>query len=179
MQIRWQRVFRAENQGNHQNFDTSLLTYKCWLIFMAMKQKKIFFLKKKIQNGRLKKRSFSISANSQYFFSKFSWMGPWVSRIDWCEGHWWDSTYLAVRLSDIRCKTAKKCFFCVFWMFLSLCGQPHGHIHWASSMPFTSINPTNPKTNLRNFRENFLRIGDFEKRCFFESAILNFIFQKK
>ena len=120
MQIRWQRVFWAENQGNHQNFDTSLLTYKCWLIFMAMKQKKIFFLKKKIQNGRLKKRSFSISANSQYFFSKFSWMGPWVSRIDWCEGHWWDSTYMAVRLSDIRCKTAKKCFFCVFRPFLSL-----------------------------------------------------------
>ena len=29
VQIRWQRVFWAENQGNHQNFDTSLLTYKC------------------------------------------------------------------------------------------------------------------------------------------------------
>ena len=46
-------------------------------------------------------------------------------------------------------------------------------------MPFTSINPTNPRTNLWKFREIFLRIGDFEKRCFFESAILNFIFQKK
>ena len=65
-------------------------------------------LKKKFQNGRLKKRSFSISANSQYFFSKFSWMGPWVSRIDWCKGHWWDSTYMAVRLSDISSKTAWK-----------------------------------------------------------------------
>ena len=29
VQIRWQRLFWAENQGNHQNFDTSLLTYKC------------------------------------------------------------------------------------------------------------------------------------------------------
>ena len=29
------------------------------------------------------------------------------------------------------------------------------------------------------FAKIFLRIGDFEKRCFFESAILNFIFQKK
>jgi hypothetical protein len=26
VQIRWQRVFWAENQGNCQNFDTSLLT---------------------------------------------------------------------------------------------------------------------------------------------------------
>ena len=43
VQISWQRVFWAGNQGNHQNF----------------------------HNGRLKKRSFSSSANSQYFFQKF------------------------------------------------------------------------------------------------------------
>jgi hypothetical protein len=30
-------------------------------------------------------------------------------------------------------------------------------------MPFASINPINPRTDPRNFRENFLRIGDFEK----------------
>ena len=29
VQIRWQRVFWAGNQGIHQNFDKSLLTYKC------------------------------------------------------------------------------------------------------------------------------------------------------
>ena len=46
-------------------------------------------------------------------------------------------------------------------------------------MPFPSINPTNPRTNLRNFREKILRIGDFEKWAFFESAILNFFFRKK
>ena len=61
--------------------------------------------KKKIQNGRLKKNSFSSSANSQYFFMKFSWIGPWVSRIDWCKGHWFVSTFVAVRLSDISSKT--------------------------------------------------------------------------
>jgi hypothetical protein len=50
---------------------------------MGMKQKKLKKkLKKKIQNGRLKKSSFSSSANSQYFFLKISWIGPWVSRID-------------------------------------------------------------------------------------------------
>ena len=68
-----------------------------------------FFLKNKIQNGRLKKKkkgSFSSSANSQNFFPKISWIGRWVSRIDWCEGHRCGSTYMAVRLSDISSKTA-------------------------------------------------------------------------
>ena len=34
--------FLAGNQGNHQNFDPSLLTNKLWHVFMGMKQKKIF-----------------------------------------------------------------------------------------------------------------------------------------
>ena len=45
-----------------------------------------FFLvghfEKKNQNGRLKKTTFFKIANSQYFFVKISWIGPWVSRID-------------------------------------------------------------------------------------------------
>jgi hypothetical protein len=48
---------------------------------MGMKQK-IFFVKKKIQNGQLKKTEFFKIANSQNFFAKISWIGPWVSRID-------------------------------------------------------------------------------------------------
>ena len=115
MQIRWQRVFWAGNQGIHQNFDKSLLTYKCWLIFMRMKQN--FFWKKKIKMADSKKRSFSSSTNSQYFFMKISWISPWVSRIDWCEGHWFCSTYMAVRLSDISSKTGQKC---IFWVFLAI-----------------------------------------------------------
>ena len=73
-------------------------------------------------------------------------------------------------------KNAFSVLFGCFWAFV---GQPHGHIRWATSMPFASFNPTNPRTNLRNFREKFLRIGDFEKWAFFESAILNFFFEKK
>ena len=46
-------------------------------------------------------------------------------------------------------------------------------------MRFASINPTNPRTNPWNFHKKILRIGDFEKCTFFESAILNFFFQKK
>ena len=76
-----QVLFGAENQGNHQNFKKSLLSYKCGLIFIGMKQKKIFF-EKKIQNGRLKKTAIFNSPNSQYFFMKISWIGPWVSRVE-------------------------------------------------------------------------------------------------
>ena len=80
-----------------------------------------FFFEKKIQNGRLKKSSFFKIANSQNFSAKISQIRPWVSRIEWCEGHWCSSTYMAVRLSDKSSKTAKKCIFCTFWLFLSFC----------------------------------------------------------
>ena len=73
-------------------------------------------------------------------------------------------------------KSTENAFFGCFWAFV---GQPHGHIRWATSMPFASFNPTNPRTNLRNFREKILRIGDFEKWAFFESAILNFFLKRK
>ena len=43
---------------------------------------------KKNQNGGLKKTEIFNSPNSQYFFSKISWIGPWVSKIDWCKGNW-------------------------------------------------------------------------------------------
>ena len=56
---------------------------KAFGLFYKMKQKKSKIKnQKKIQNGRLKKRSFSSSANFQYFFVKILWIGPWVSRID-------------------------------------------------------------------------------------------------
>ena len=61
----------------NQNFDPFLLTNKLWLIFMGKMQNKFFFfLKKKIQNGGLKKSAFFRIANSQKFFVKISWNGP-------------------------------------------------------------------------------------------------------
>ena len=54
-----------------------------------------------------KKQIFKI-VNSQKSFVKISQIGPWVYRIDWCKGHWCGSTYMAMRLSDISSKTAKK-----------------------------------------------------------------------
>ena len=55
---------------------------KAKLIFMGMKQKVISFLKKKNQDGRLKKTEFFIQANSQYFSAKNSGIDSWVSRIN-------------------------------------------------------------------------------------------------
>jgi hypothetical protein len=37
---------------------------------------------------------------------KILWIGPWVSRIDWCVEHWCGSTYMVARLSGISPKTA-------------------------------------------------------------------------
>ena len=119
-----------------------------------------FFFEKNIQNGRLKKSSFFKIANSRNFFAKISEIGPRVSRIEWCEGHWCSSTYVAVTKAQKQPKSTENAFFGCFWAFVR---QPHGHIHWATLMPFTSFNPTNPRTDLRDFREKISRIGDFEK----------------
>jgi hypothetical protein len=58
---------------------------KAFGLFIEMKQKKKNLKKKKFKMADSKKRvktSFSSSTNSQYFFMKISWIGPWVSRID-------------------------------------------------------------------------------------------------
>ena len=76
--------------------------------------------------------SFSTTPKSWAITAKISRIGPWVGRIDWCKDHWWGSTYMAVRLSDIRPKTGKICIFCVFRLFLSLCqtvSQPYRLSH--------------------------------------------------
>ena len=62
-----QVLFWAEYQENHQNFDPSLLFYKCWLIFIRMKLKKT-------------------SPNSQYFFTKIIENWSWKSQFFWA-GH--------------------------------------------------------------------------------------------
>ena len=46
LHINRQVLFGAENQGDHQIFEKSLLSYKFGLIFIGMKQKKNFFFEK-------------------------------------------------------------------------------------------------------------------------------------
>ena len=60
--------------------------------------------KKKFKMADSKKLSFSATPKSWAIVAKISQIGPWVSRIDWCEGHQCDSTYMAVRLSDVSSK---------------------------------------------------------------------------
>ena len=60
-------------------------------------------------------------------------------------------------------KNTNIAFFACFCPYV---GQPHSHIGWDKSMPFASINPSNPRTNPWNFHKKILRIGDFEKCTF-------------
>ena len=57
---------------------------------------KIFFIgekTKKNRNGQLKKASFSSSANSQYFFMKILWIGPWLVELNDAKGIVWLNLY--------------------------------------------------------------------------------------
>ena len=82
-----------------------LLSHKLWLIWIRMKQFFFFFFwKKKFKMADSKKLSFSTTPKSWAIDTKISQIGPWVSRIDWCEGHQCDSTYMAVRLSNVSPK---------------------------------------------------------------------------
>ena len=66
-----QVLFGAGNQSNHQNFKKSLLSCKCGLIFIGMKQKKIFFWKIKFKIADSKKLSFSTPPIFNIFLQKF------------------------------------------------------------------------------------------------------------
>ena len=107
-------LFLAVDHHNIENWVPSILTHNLWLIFMGMRQKKIFFLQKKNSKWPTHKKVIFQLCQFSIFFVKISWICPWVSRIEWCKGHWFCSTYMAVRLSDIRPKTGKKWIFGVF-----------------------------------------------------------------
>ena len=87
-------------------------------------------------------------ANSQFFFAKILEIGPWVSSRNLCEGHQCGSNYMVVRLSDVRYKTGKNSIFSVFASFRPDVRQPDDLIGGATLMLFTSISPTDPRTNL-------------------------------
>jgi hypothetical protein len=60
--------------------------------FHGDEAKQNYFFEKNIQNGRLKKTEFFNFANSQYFFTIISGIGPWVNRIKYCKGQRCGST---------------------------------------------------------------------------------------
>ena len=87
-----------------------------------------------------------------------------------CDWFYWDEAFF---FSEKKIQNA---FFACFCPYV---GEPHSHVGWATSMPFASINPNNPRTNPWNFHKKILRTVDFEKRRFWKSAILDFFFLKK
>ena len=57
-------------------------TIQIWTDFHENEAKKKMFEEKKIKMAHFSKWLFFKMANSQDFFMKISWIGPWVSRID-------------------------------------------------------------------------------------------------
>ena len=107
-------------------------------------------------------------ANSQICFGKISWIGPWVSRIDWCKGQWCGSTYMAVRMSDISSKT---CIFCLFLSLRRTVSQPYRLSHINALRIDQSYWP---KDQSSKFAQTFFENWRFWKLSFFESVILDF-----
>ena len=117
---------------------------RSWQDLKKKKKKKKSFVRPryefavKNQNGPLKKTEFFKNANSQIFFAKISWIGPWVCRIDWCERHWCGLTYMAVRLFDASSNQAKNAFFVFLGCFWAYVRQPHDHTFFFS-FPLKSV----------------------------------------
>jgi hypothetical protein len=69
--------------GKSTKFRPILATQETLTDFHGDEANKIFiFLKRNFKMAATKKTEFFTSTNSQYFFLKISWVGPWVSRID-------------------------------------------------------------------------------------------------
>ena len=73
---------------------------------------------------------------------------------------------MVVRLSNKRAKTTRNAFLPLKWPFV---GQPENHIGWATSLGYSWVSSTYPRTIFWNFGEKMFRIGGFEKLTFFET----------
>ena len=72
----------------------------------------------------VQKSLFSKTANSPFFFVKISWIGPWLSRIDWCK-YFSLSTYIAVRQSEMPSNSKGENFvWKIYWNFPLNLGYP-------------------------------------------------------
>ena len=74
--------------GKTSKFRLIHSTIQIWTDFHKNEaKKKFFFWRKKFKMADFSKWPFFKIANSRNFFVKISQIGPWVSRIDWCEAH--------------------------------------------------------------------------------------------
>ena len=96
------------------------------------------------------------------FWPKFH--GLILELIEWIDAKGVDLAQ-PIRLSD-----CKKVTLVLKTLKIPFSGQPDNHISWATSMPFASIYPIDPKTKHWNFGKKIFRIVGFEKMTFFEST---------
>ena len=117
------------------------------------------------------------------FFMKISWIGPWVSRIDWCQGHWSGSTYscevVQQKLKN-SLKTPKMHFLPVFEL---MSGSLTATKVETNQCPLhQSILLTQGPIH-ENFMKKYWELAELENEFFlrrpfwiFKSSILNFFF---
>ena len=96
-------------------------TKACWvsILLRFQQEKQIQGWQTKILNGTptgLALRGYPKGPPSEV--SKIIWIGPWVSRIDCCNGHWCGSIYMVKN----SLKTQRNAFFACFWTYVK---QPH------------------------------------------------------
>ena len=103
--------FLAVNHHNIKNWVPSIVTHNLWLIFMGMKQNFFFFFEKKNSKWPTQKNWVFQLRQKLSNFRQISWIGPWDSRIDWCEGHQCDSIYMVVKLCSAFGEVEKLSFF--------------------------------------------------------------------
>ena len=142
-----------------------MLPYKFGLIFIGMKQKKI-------KMADSKKTSFQPPPKTEQLSPKFykliiGWVGLIdVKGIHFAQPIWFSGSRMYALFTP---KNTKNAFLAVNWAYNE---QPDDHIGWAKWMPFASIIPTYPMTNLWNFGDNRSAFGggwnNFKKRnlCF-------------
>ena len=165
--------FNDQKSQSEQSLDQ---LEKFGMIFIGMKRF-LFFWKKKIKMAESKK--ISKSPILKIFLQKFDRFVIGLvglidaKRIDVAQHIWpWGCPTKGLKQGKNRFLV----FFSHFWVYVR---QPHDHIGWATLLAFASINPTNPRANLWNFRIKISRIVHLEKRQFWKIGHFEFFSSKK
>ena len=115
-----------------------------WTDFHGNEANFLFFLKKKFKMADSKKAHFSKSPILKNFSRKFLRFVLGLVGLNDAKG-----IDVAQRIWPWGCPTKaqkqpKNAFSVLLGCFWAFVRQPHSHIRWATSMPFSSFNPTNP-----------------------------------
>ena len=122
-------------------------------------------------------KKLSYSTNSQYFLRKFQ--GLVLGLVEYMVAK---NINVAQPILSSACptyaqkmaKNTRNAFFVFLAIFWAYVRQPDNH--WDTSMPFASINSTNPRTNPWYFREKILGIGGVENTVFLFFSQKNIFF---